>query len=440
MTGDTTWVIPPSTRDWLGRVPEDVGVALLLRHSVRPHLPPGREGHAIPVTETGVRLARELGGQLGSRLRSLHSSPLKRCIQTAGCLREGAGQDLDVEPDTLLGDPGAFVLDGDLAWPSWQKLGHEGVMAHLVSESEPLPGMAAPDQAARFLVHHMLTIASAEPGLHVFVTHDSLVTATAARMLGVPLGQEYWPWYLESAFFWRDHHGTHSAYRQRHEVRDGPLCGFDERDLIEFARREVASTIGLQSPARVFLTGGAFKTLLSGHPPRDLDLWAPTPSDRDLLVQSLQSRGAEPLERGTFADVFSVGGRVVEVPDKAEPDVLELRLQRADIAMAAVGVEYRPGGHWRAVVDPLALLSIGQRQVLLLRKPLRNWKYALATLERMRRYADELGFEIPPTEEREVWKVFEAQTPEMQRGMLERFDRTAFGGRGVREEARCHLR
>lgn len=54
-------------------------------------------------------------------------------------------------------------------------------MQHLVSAKSALPGMANPDAAARYLVNHMLASTSQTPGLHVFVTHDSLVTATAAR-------------------------------------------------------------------------------------------------------------------------------------------------------------------------------------------------------------------------------------------------------------------
>lgn len=118
---------------------------------------------------------------------------------------------------------------------------------------------------------------------------------------------------------------------------------------------------------------------------------------------------------------------------------MEDRLARFDIALSAVGVEHCPGGEWRAVVHPLAQASVEQRRVLLL-KPLVNWKYALATLERMRRYAHELGYSIPPDEEAEVWRVFESQPDDMKRGMLERFKRTAMGGHGVLEEASCRLR
>jgi len=151
---------------------------------------------------------------MGARLRSLHASPLLRCVQTAEALGAGAGLEAEVSADRLLGDPGVFVVDDKAAGTTWGQLGHEAVMAHLVAGDVVLPGLAAADPAARFLVRHVLAAAGSRAGLHVFVTHDSLVTAAAARLLRVPLGKEDWPWYLEAAFFWEADGRVHVAYRE----------------------------------------------------------------------------------------------------------------------------------------------------------------------------------------------------------------------------------
>ena len=131
------WEIPPSVLRWLERAPTDRPVAMLIRHSVRDHLPPGDAGYRLPITEVGVRLARALGARLGARLRTLRASPLVRCVQTAEALAEGAGLDLEVAPDHHLGDPGVYVLDGERAWVNWQRLGHEEVMTRLVGSGAP---------------------------------------------------------------------------------------------------------------------------------------------------------------------------------------------------------------------------------------------------------------------------------------------------------------
>lgn len=433
------WQIPPSVHHWLERLPHQAPVAVLLRHSVRGDLPPGEAGDSVPITEDGVRLARALGARLGSGLRSVHSSPLLRCVQTAEALCAGASVELPIHRERLLGAPGIYVVDAERAWSSWEAKGHEGVVGHLVGDDEPLPGMAAPDAAARFLVQHMLAAAGAEPGYHVFVTHDSLVTATAARILGQRFGKDAWPWYLEAAFFWREHGALVAAYRDVQRRRDAaPLCHLGERDVVELARREIVQTVGPDCRARFFLAGGAFKTLLTGRPPRDLDLWAPSGRDRELLVETLLARGARRLPENQFNEGFEIGGRIVEVPRKAEPETLAARLARFDIALSAIGVEHRPRDEWSAMIHPLARTSVARGEILLL-EPLVNWKYALATLERMRRYAAELGYVVPAEQEAAVWQVFDSQPPEMQQGMLDRYERAAQGSHGVLEEATRRL-
>jgi hypothetical protein len=73
--------------------------------------------------------------------------------------------------------------------------------------------MAHPDEAANTLLEHMLVMSQEEPGIHLFVTHDSLLTATAARLLQQMLVPEDWPGYMEGAFFWNDVAGFQVRYR-----------------------------------------------------------------------------------------------------------------------------------------------------------------------------------------------------------------------------------
>ncbi|MCA9527786.1 MAG: histidine phosphatase family protein [Myxococcales bacterium] len=430
------WQIPPSLLQQLQRTPKDRAVVMLVRHSVREALPPGDVGNAVPITDAGRGLALELGRLLRGRLRTLETSPVLRCVQTAQAIAEGAGEDLTIRENRLLGEPGAFVLDGGRAWANWERLGHEGVVQALVSETSALPGMARPDEAARFLVRSMLTAAADQPGLHLFVTHDLLVTATAARLLGRPLGLDEWPWFLEAACFWSASDGVEVRYRDHQATHPDPLCGLAEADVLEFARREIAATVGFSSGARFFLAGGAFKSLLTGRPPKDLDLWAPSEDDRALLIAALQSRGARPAGHRPFADAFEVGGRVVEVPHATDAGSLPETLARFDIGLSAVGVEHRPNDGWSVMVHTMAHESVLRREVLLL-KPLVNWKYALTTLERTRRYAQELSFSVPPAEEAEVWRVFEAQDAQLRAGLIERYRRTGLGGFGIMEDIAC---
>lgn len=218
MTKVHSWETPTSLLRNLEQIPVDLPVALLLRHSVRCEIPPGETGNEVPITDAGKDIALKLGQKLGARLKSLHSSPLLRCVQTAEALRLGSGVDARITESRLLGDPGVYVLDGHLAWSNWEKLGHEEVMRHLVAEKEALPGMAQPDEAARLLVQSMFSSADGAPGIHVFVTHDVLVTTTVARLQGVRHEPADWPLFLEGALFWRSKLGVHVVYRDSAHV------------------------------------------------------------------------------------------------------------------------------------------------------------------------------------------------------------------------------
>ena len=435
------WQIPPSMIRWLADIPPDLPVAVLLRHSVREEpLPPSDAGKTTPITPIGTALGRELGTLIGDRLQRLHTSPLPRCTQTAEAIRAGAQANVPIVHDCLLGDPGVYVVDGRQADSIWKELGHDAVMRFLMSGNDVPPGIADSDPAARFLVRHMLTVAGHNRGLHLFVTHDSLISATTARLFGEPLEKVNWPWYLEGTFFWQQDGVLLTAYRDRCRRREADTLEYlDERSVVGFARREVAKTVGLACGARFFLAGGAFKTLLTGRPPRDLDLWAPSVHDRELLVRTLIERGAHRLDDRPFTEAFEIADRTVELYCKTVPDTLEKRLAQFDLALSAIGVEHGPNDCWRPIIHPLAQTSI-ERRLVLLRKPLVNWEWALATLERMRRYANELQYTVPETEEAEVWRVFDAQPVCVKRKMLENYEQTASKGYGVREEALRRLR
>jgi len=434
MTKISDWQIPPSVTHNLEHIPQDRPIALLIRHSVRDALPEGAAAYSLPITEAGYALAHQLGTLLGDKLRSLHTSPLTRCTQTAEAMKAGAKKAIPILQNRLLGDPGVFVLDGKFAWTNWESIGHKKVMEHLLSASTALPGMARPTEAARYLVRQLLALGGNTPGIHTFVTHDSIVAPTVSHMLQAPLSMGNWPWFLEGAFFWQDGNQVHTVYRSFHESSDADrLCQFSKNDVIEFAKREIAATIGLDSPARFFLAGGAFKSLITGKNPRDLDLWAPSIQDRQLLVQTLHKRGAKSLSGRPFADAFELADRIIELPHKVGPESLDERLALFDISVSAIGVEHHGNETWSALIHPLAVKSLKQREVLLL-KPLVNWKYGLTTLERMRRYAVELSFSSQAEEESAVWQIFDSQSEEWQTGMIERYKRTCLGGFNVLQE------
>jgi broad specificity phosphatase PhoE len=214
----------------IAAVPRDRPVSLLLRHAARPEQPDQLPDSSVPLTEEGVADARALGRALAGRLRSVHTSPVLRCRRTALLLAQpGEAPVATVVPvmaptvliDRQLGGPGVFVIDEPAAGQTWAREGHERVMTHLCQGTGEWPGLADPSRACQDLLRHLLDTGqrAAEPGLLVFVTHDSLLAPVLTRWFAPePVA---WPGYLDAIALWRDGeaivatHGDHRRTRPR---------------------------------------------------------------------------------------------------------------------------------------------------------------------------------------------------------------------------------
>lgn len=183
-------------------------------------------------------------------------------------------------------------------------------------------------------------------------------------------------------------------------------CALTEEAVARCGEAMLREVLGAGFDGEVFLAGGAFRTLLTGRRPRDLDLWAPDDATRVALTAWLMERGAS-LERDhpPFQTAFRCGPHTVDVPYAVGTTRLVERLARFDLGLSAIGVTWRRGRVVEAVVDPCALRSVETRAVWLLR-PLRNVSYLLNTLERAHRYGRELGFEVPDEEQRLLWTTY----------------------------------
>jgi broad specificity phosphatase PhoE len=194
-------------------IPSGVPLALLLRHAERPPLPTHEPGNEVALTVAGQEASRRLGQGLGKLLLGLNTSPVLRCQETALALREGAGAQCDVVQDSLLGDPGVFVVDPRQAWSSWMEWGPNNIARALMTGGAVPPGFADPGQATRRLAAHLCEHLPGTPGVHVFVTHDTLLGPFIAQAFGRVLDAQTWPGFLHGALLWRDGERQVLAYR-----------------------------------------------------------------------------------------------------------------------------------------------------------------------------------------------------------------------------------
>jgi hypothetical protein len=173
---------------------------------------------------------------------------------------------------------------------------------------------------------------------------------------------------------------------------------FSPERLIAFAEARLSPLLGPSFPP-IFLAGGAFKTLLHGRPPRDLDLWAETPEARRQLLATLLERGASRLPAAPGAERFLAGDQLVEVSFQIE--AMEERLARFDLGLSCCAVVWRDGRPG-TLVHPLALASIRARQILLID------------------LAADLGYEVPAALEQQLWSTFLAQPPALRRELIDK--------------------
>jgi broad specificity phosphatase PhoE len=147
---------------------------LLIRHGDRDPIPSGEFGEECRLTDVGTAKAERLGAILGAELCDARSSPLLRCRQTIDALARGAGRPLDLHPEALLGEPGAYVENGAQAGPLFLELGTQAVVQRLV-DGAALPGIRSCEAGGRLLLNGLRAWLPTGPYCVACVSHDAIV-------------------------------------------------------------------------------------------------------------------------------------------------------------------------------------------------------------------------------------------------------------------------
>ena len=156
---------------------EDINVrqiALIIRHAERDAIKDGEFGNEVSLTTQGMHDARKLGKLLTSyKVNRIYTSPLRRCVQTALCIKNGLGEDIDVVLTNQLGDPGFHIQDAELAGETCLKDGIKKIYEDFVKGKTP-SGWATAD-SLRTTAFDFIRSKTTEKGLTLFITHDCLI-------------------------------------------------------------------------------------------------------------------------------------------------------------------------------------------------------------------------------------------------------------------------
>ncbi|MCE2404231.1 MAG: histidine phosphatase family protein [Dehalococcoidia bacterium] len=208
-----------SSVSWLeeqvGILPDDVDVALVLRHAEREDIHPRTFGVHVPLTACGVTSAERLGAAL-SRIRPqirVAASPVPRCASTARAILRGAGAPEEVTVDWRLGDPGPFVVDEEISGALFLQIGILDIVRHQLTGDEPPAGMKSTPEG----VHLLLGLAANDLGPHgrmnIHVTHDGILAVLVAYLYRLSVDEISWPGYLDGLVLWRHAERLHFIWR-----------------------------------------------------------------------------------------------------------------------------------------------------------------------------------------------------------------------------------
>jgi len=171
---------------------------ILLRHAERPDIPDHEIGNEVGLTKQGIRQTRQFAKSLKQPIISISSSPILRCVQTAEIISNQCSYNETIKKSILLGNPGFFIKDPELAWTHWQTKGHDAVNQYLLNGKEQWLGFHQFDDA----INHMKTeiieqLKTNNSGFHLWVTHDTILATFVSRVLPQPLTSNNWPDFLD---------------------------------------------------------------------------------------------------------------------------------------------------------------------------------------------------------------------------------------------------
>tara|TARA_R110001599_G_C12164624_1_gene652594 strand:+ start:558 stop:1160 length:603 start_codon:yes stop_codon:yes gene_type:complete len=171
---------------------------LIIRHAERPAIKDGTVGDELALTSNGINQTTRFAQSLSQKVLSIESSPILRCTQTADIIARHQGFPLtSIGRSILLGDPGFFIDDAELAWTNWLEKGVDAVNQHLLSGTATWPGFRDLDQAVEQMWRSIKErLMQTEDGIHLWVTHDTIVATLASRLQTISLELSDWPDYL----------------------------------------------------------------------------------------------------------------------------------------------------------------------------------------------------------------------------------------------------
>ncbi|HRA42712.1 MAG TPA: histidine phosphatase family protein [Gammaproteobacteria bacterium] len=207
-------------------IPQDCPVIGLMRHAEREKIPKGKLGNELHITQQGIDDTIKLHSYLKNRLIEIYASPVLRCIETAELLKCTAKYAV-VKQNRMLGDPGVFVENPEIASPFFLKYEAIEVVARLLNKKSVMPGFClSVEEAFKKLLNHLFSLAN-ETGIYLFITHDSILGAVNGILFPNNALVDVWPGFLETLFLYKKSGLVYAVFRGQKTVEGKPAYVYE---------------------------------------------------------------------------------------------------------------------------------------------------------------------------------------------------------------------
>lgn len=199
--------LPVGISHALDGLPLNKKMILFTRHSIRELADNnGFAGYQLPLTDEGRELATRWGDWLtrhsGYQITHSMTSPIGRCVETVELINTGACVTADITQQSLLVEPGSYVVDANKVSKQFMTLGAMAFLNAFLKQE--LEGTKTPHQGVTDILRLLYDSQPQVSGeLAIACSHDTILVVFMAVLMQQPhITQEDWPEMMEGAFLW----------------------------------------------------------------------------------------------------------------------------------------------------------------------------------------------------------------------------------------------
>ncbi len=197
--------IPESYINGLKIIPENIPIAIVMRHAERFDIKRGEVGLDVSLTEDGEKSAFKLGSDhLKGKISNVYSSYIQRCIDTGENILKGAeNTNIKIEPMAILAGDEIFINDFQKMADFYMTNGMLTLL-DLAYDRKKIVGLNNVEASVYSFINVILEKIENQNGISLFITHDMFISLIAGEIFRHKTTGENWPDFMEPVFIWKD--------------------------------------------------------------------------------------------------------------------------------------------------------------------------------------------------------------------------------------------